>query len=284
MRPHPSLALVALLAPLAAIGGCHERAPESADVAARVDDRVVPYARFEEYLRAQVGEAAGGLDSPVLSGLFDQFVGEELLTRLAIDEGRVPPTARHREAVQALLVDADESVPTAAVEAWYRQHSESFTLSERVRLRHLLVATRADAEEARRRIESGEDFGDVARAMSLDPSAAAGGDQGELALEDLPAPFAAHVGSLQPAEVGEPLQASDGWHLFQVLELLPLRQRELVEVAPEIEARLRQEQGDALLARRLAEATDRYNVVVYVQNLPFDYRGEHAREPGGDRP
>ena len=275
-----ALALAAFVVAATALA-CRPPAPESADVAARIDGSVVPYARFEAYLRTQVGETAGGLDSQALSGLFDQFLREELLTRLAVDEGRVPPGASHRQAVEALLADADARVPPAALESWYREHAETAALPERLRLRHILVPSRQEAEAAKRRLDAGEEFGAVAREVSADPSAEAGGDQGELALDDLPAAFAPHVAALEPGAVGEPLQASDGWHLFQVVERLPRRERSLEELAPEIEARLRQERGDALLERRLAEAADRYNVVVYAQNLPFEYRGEHRR-PGGD--
>jgi parvulin-like peptidyl-prolyl isomerase len=119
--------------------------------------------------------------------------------------------------------------------------------------------------------------------MSVDPSAQQGGDQGELALEDLPAAFAPHVAALEVGEVGDPLQAADGWHLFQVVERLPARERPFDEVAADIADRLRQQQGDALLEQRQAEAAGRYNVVVYAQNLPFEYRGEYASGPAGDR-
>ena len=284
MRARRQRLAAALLGLLAALGGgCRAApAPESADVAARVADHDVPYARFDRYVRAQIGEPVGGLDSQVLSGLFDQFLREELLTRLAVDEGRVPADSGHRAAVEALLADANVNIPPAAIQEWYESHRAELVLPERLRLRHIFVPTREAAEEARRRVEAGEDFAAVARAVSADPSAEAGGDQGELALDDLPAAFAAHVAPLAAGTVGEPLQANDGWHLFQVVQRLPARERTLAEVAPEIEERLRQRQGDELLERRLAEAADRYNVVVYGQNLPFEYRGEHSRRAVGD--
>ena len=85
------------------------------------------------------------------------------------------------------------------------------------------------------------------------------------------------MGRLAAGEVGEPIQASDGWHLFRLDERLPARLRRFDEVAPEVTDRLRRQRGDALLARRLGEAADKYNVLVYAQNLPFDYRGDHPR-------
>jgi parvulin-like peptidyl-prolyl isomerase len=237
----------------------------------------VPYSRFEDFLRRQVGEGAGSLDSRVLSRLLDQFLEAELLTRLAKDEKRLPAAGGDRQALDSLLADADAPVVPAEVEQYYRLHRDEFALPERVRLHHLLVASGAEARRIEQRLRAGEDFPAVARELSLDPSAPAGGDQGEIALEDLPAPSAQQVGLLSAGQVGEPIQASDGWHVFRLDERLPPRQRPLEEVSAEIAARLRRQRSDALLAQRLQEATDRYNVVVYAQNLPFDYRGAHPR-------
>jgi parvulin-like peptidyl-prolyl isomerase len=279
-RPYTGIGSTSPLMALAltfALAACHRDVPVSADVAARVAGQAVPYARFEEYLRRQVGEGAGALDSRVLSRLFDQFLDAELLTRLAVDQKRIPPTGNERQAVDALLAEADAPVSPAAVEAYYRAHAGDFQLGERVRLHHILVAAAGEATRAKGRLDGGEDFAAVAREVSLDPSAPVGGDQGEIALEDLPVPFAQQVARLAPGEVGDPIQASDGWHLFRLDQRLDARQRPFDEVAGEITERLHRQRGDALLAQRLSEAADRYNVVVYAQNLPFDYHGDHPR-------
>lgn len=244
---------------------------------ARIADQSVPYSRFEEFLRKQMGEGAGALDSRVLSRLLDQFLDAELLTRLAVEEKRVPPGGKGRQALDSLLADADVPVERVEAEQYYRTHQQEFALPERLRLHHLLVATAGEARRIEERLRAGEEFTALARELSLDPSAPGGGDQGEIAVDDLPPGFAAQVARLQPGEVSEPIQASDGWHLFRLDERLEARLRNFDEVEGEITDRLRRQRGDALLARRLAEAADKYNVVVYAQNLPFDYRGDYPR-------
>jgi hypothetical protein len=256
---------------------CHRDAPISADVVARIGGQQVPYARFEEFLRKQVGDGAGALDSRVLSRLLDQFLDAELLARLAVDEKHVPPASGEGQALDSLLADADVRVEPVEAEQYFRTHEGEFALPERLRLHHILVSSGADAQRVAQRLSAGEDFAAVAREVSLDPSAPAGGDQGEIALDDLPPAFAQQVERLQPGEVGEPIQASDGWHLFRLDERLPARHRVFAEVSGEVTDRLRRQRGDALLAKRLADAADKYNVVVYAQNLPFDYRGDHPR-------
>ena len=269
----PFAAAALCLLPLLA---CHREAPISADVVARIGGRQVPYARFEEFLKKQVGEGAGALDSRVLSRLLDQFLDAELLTRLAADAKRPAGADGQRGALDALLAEAEVPVEPVEAEQYYRTHESELALPERLHLHHILVSAEADARRIAQRLAAGEDFAALARELSLDPSAPAGGDQGEIALDDLPA-FAQQVERQSPGEVGEPIQAADGWHVFRVDERLPARRRAFAEVAPEITDRLRRQRGDALLAQRLAEAADKYNVVVYAQNLPFDYRGDHPR-------
>jgi parvulin-like peptidyl-prolyl isomerase len=266
---------------------CQREAPVSADVVARIGGQPVRYERFEEFLRHQVGDGAGALDSKVLSRLLDQFLDDELLTRLAADGKKAPAPAASpgaasnvedgRQALDALLAEAAAPVPPEEVDRYYRAHAAELQLPARVRLHHILVATGPEAQRVAQRLAHGEDFAAVAREVSLDPSAPAGGDQGEIALDDLPTAFATQVEHLTAGEIGEPIQASDGWHVFRLDQRLAARQRPLEEVSGEIADQLRRQRGDALLARRLHEAADRYNVVVYAQNLPFDYRGEHRR-------
>ncbi len=80
-------------------------------------------------------------------------------------------------------------------------------------------ATRTKVEAIRARIVRGEDFGEVAKKESEDPSAALGGDLGWLRPKDLREPaFANAVGSLKVGEVSPPVLTVYGYHLIQVTD------------------------------------------------------------------
>lgn len=84
-------------------------------------------------------------------------------------------------------------------------------------------ASRAKIEALRARIEGGEDFGEVAKKESEDPSAALGGDLGFLRQKDLREPaFANAVGSLKLNEVSQPVLTVYGYHLIQITEERPV--------------------------------------------------------------
>jgi peptidyl-prolyl cis-trans isomerase C len=259
----------------AILAGCRLETPVPPDVVAEVAGEALRYESFERYLDDQVGEEAGGLDSVVLSHLFDQYLDEQLLRRRVEEEGLAPAGVSARRAAEVLLAGPEEAVPSAAVETWYRRHAEEYVLPERVRLRQILVSDAETAARARRRIEDGEDFASVARNVSEGPNAERGGDQGELAREDLPRSYAEAVFALDAGEVSPVLESPDGFRLFQVVERLPRRILPVETVAGEIEEELRRQERDRRLVRVVGECRRRYNVQIHAENLPFDYRGAY---------
>ncbi|HVR09496.1 MAG TPA: peptidylprolyl isomerase [Thermoanaerobaculia bacterium] len=278
-----ALAFPAVLA--AGAAGCRRRPPPPApDVAAEAGGVAIRYAEFQDYLARALGDPDAVVASGVLSQLFDQFLEERLLQRLAVDRGLVPAGAAPRRAIDALLRQAAGPPPAAAeIEDYYRRHRQELARPERVRLRQILTEDRATAERAHRAIERGEDFQAVARRLSRDTGAAGGGYQGELARSDLPPSFVDVIFSLRPGEVSRVVPAEYGFHIFQVAERLPQEVMPLAAASGEIAARLRRERADRARASLVRLARSRYNAQVYERNLPFEYEGSygenHATRP-----
>lgn len=272
-------ALVSLLA-LGNLAGCRREAVPPPDRVALVEAEVITYRQFEVYLEQQLGEPGRGLASDVLSRMFDQFLTETLLARLAIDRGLVPPAAGRRAALDRLLA-ADEGVEPVAEEIaeFYRAHRDEFARPERVRLRQILTEDRASAEAALAELRAGAEFGRVAERVSSGAGEPIGGPQGELSRDELPPAFADVIFRLAPGELSEVVEARYGYHVFQVVERLPAEILPLAAARAEIRDRLRRERADSLLAALAEEARTRYNVQVYERNLPFNYRGIFLVDP-----
>ncbi len=260
---------------LAAALGCSSQPPlPGPDVVARLAGEEVRYVDFEAFLRANVGEAGGALASEALSNLFDRFLTEAALTRLAVDRGAVPAATEAREAIEALLAAEPAGAPAEAeVAAWYAAHAAEFRRPERVELRQILTEERLLAERARRELKVGQPFADVLARLGDGAVAPASGDQGVLARDELPAAFAGIVFRLKDGEVSDVVPAEYGFHVFQVVRHLPAETLPLDAVREEIRARLAGERADAAFARLVAEAKSRYAVEVFDRNLPFNYRG-----------
>ena len=269
---------------------CQRSAPPPApDVVARIGETEVRYSQFESYLAKSVGDTGGVLGSDVLSELFDQFLDEKLLAKLAVDRKLVAggSAAAPRRAIDALLQDGLEQQPgpggNAEIARYYQAHQAEFARPERVRVRQILTEDRATAEKALKEIAAGAAFEEVARRLSRDPSAASGGDQGELARADLPPAFAEVIFSLRPGEVSRLVPADYGFHIFQVVGREPARVVPLEEARGEILGRLRQERADRLLRSLVESARGRYNVVIHERNLPFEYEGSYKETHAQNR-
>jgi len=119
------------------------------------------------------------------------------------------------------------------------------TRVQQTEVRHILISpdqVRSE-EEARRqaqslynRIREGASFGDLARANSDDPgSAAQGGRLGWVSPGELVPEFEETMDSLQPGQLGEPVQSQFGWHIIEVLD-----RREVDASREQIRARARE--------------------------------------------
>jgi hypothetical protein len=262
------------------LAACRQEQPPAPDVVARIGESEVRYSQFEGYLERTAGESESALASDVLSQIFDQFLDEELLVRLAGDRGLVAGSgataAARRQAIDALLrAELREEPSEAEIARYYEAHRADFTRPERVRLRQILTEDRATAERALRELAGGAGFAELAARLSRDPSASSGGYQGELAREDLPPAFAEVIFSLQPGEVSPIVPADYGFHIFQVVSRSPAEVVPLDRARGEVRERLRERRADRLLARWVEEARRRYNVRIYERNLPFEYRGSY---------
>jgi parvulin-like peptidyl-prolyl isomerase len=101
---------------------------------------------------------------------------------------------------------------------------EVFSLSvpetiEQVRMRQILVGTEDEALEVLERLDAGEDFGDLAREISLDEATKEeGGEKGWVARDELDLSYAVKVFDLEVGTVSQPIPGPGGYFIFEVEE------------------------------------------------------------------
>jgi peptidyl-prolyl cis-trans isomerase SurA len=123
-----------------------------------------------------------------------------------------------------------------------------------IHARHILfrvMATQADAERAKRRIEQiraqavkGVDFGTLARRYSkYQGPATPDGDLGELPMTVFSDDFRAGLDTLEIGQVSEPLLNGQGYHLFKVLDRAAARPYTLAEIKDQLPEIVRQQKA-----------------------------------------
>ncbi|GIN73847.1 foldase protein PrsA [Bacillus sp. J14TS2] len=85
-------------------------------------------------------------------------------------------------------------------------------------VRHIIVEDEKTAKEAKKKLDDGEDFADVAKEYSTDATAENGGDLGTLSREDpqMDEDFKAAAFDLKEGEVSAPIETQFGWHIIEV--------------------------------------------------------------------
>lgn len=123
---------------------------------------------------------------------------------------------REKLLMEALLNKvAKDAATDAALKAAYDEAAKQAKPETEIHARHILVATKEEADAALKRIKAGEDFAKVAKEVSKD-AADQGGDLGWFTKDRMIPEFADAAFKLNPGEVSEPVKTQFGWHIIKV--------------------------------------------------------------------
>ena len=128
-------------------------------------------------------------------------------------------------------------VTPEAVQAAYDAFVATFQPQEEVRARHILVATRADADAIKAELAAGASFEQLAAAKSTDPSAAQnGGDLGYFSRGMMVKPFEDAAFALtEPGQISEPVESQFGWHVIRLEEKRPTQPPTIEQLGPQLQ-------------------------------------------------
>ena len=113
---------------------------------------------------------------------------------------------------------------------------------EEVQARHILVATRGEAETVIKRLEKGEGFAELAGELSLGPSASRGGDLGYFLAEEMVQAFSDAAFALQPGELSVPVETEFGWHVIRLEDRRVVPPPSFEDLSEQIRAFLEQQE------------------------------------------
>jgi peptidyl-prolyl cis-trans isomerase C len=136
--------------------------------------------------------------------------GQSFEERLKYHRRRTLRDAYYDKAVRGGVTEAE-------AKKVYDEKVAAMKPEEEIHARHILVATKEEAQEVVDRLKKGEDFAKVAKEKSKDPSAE-GGDLGFFARGQMLKPFEDAAFALQVNQISEPVQTQFGWHVIKVEE------------------------------------------------------------------
>lgn len=147
------------------------------------------------------------------------------------------------------------SVTPEAIKVAYDEMVATFKPEDRVRARHILVATEDEAKAVKAELDAGGKFEDIAKAKSMDPGAANGGDLGFFQRGQMVKPFEDAAFALEPGQISDPVQSQFGWHVIKVEEKSKSAPPTLEQATPQIQQQLLFKNFDDIVAQLKAAIT-----------------------------
>ena len=107
-------------------------------------------------------------------------------------------------------------ITEAEIRAVYDEEAKKVSSTERIRARHILVASEKEAKSIAEKIGKGEKFEDLAKQYSLDGSKNYGGDLGYFTAPEMVPAFSTAAFALKKGDVSAPIKTDFGWHVIRL--------------------------------------------------------------------
>jgi peptidyl-prolyl cis-trans isomerase C len=223
MNTSAAVVLAALLLPGAALA--QSEPGQTSTVVASVNGYDITASEIQlaaDDILPQLGEVPPNLRFPFV---VEYLIERHLLAQAAVEEGITESeeytrrlTFYQAKALRDAYFAAElkPSVTDEAVRKSYDEQAAKVEAEERVRARHILVASEDEAKDIAGRLANGEAFEELAAQYSLDGSKEQGGDLGYFTAEEMVDPFSEAAFALEPGEVSQPVQTQFGWHLIKL--------------------------------------------------------------------
>ena len=148
------------------------------------------------------------------------------------------------------------AISPTKVDEYYRKHREEFTSKEEVKLRLIMIPSRAErgnaaaqkalAEEILGKLANGADFERMAQMYSEDASREAGGDWGWVERKTLAPPLEKVAFNLKPGKISSIVELGGNYYILRVDEKKGGVTKPLSEVRADIEKKLQQDEAQRL--------------------------------------
>ena len=136
------------------------------------------------------------------------------------------------------LIDASVTISEEEIKAEFDD-----VYGPRIHASQIVVRTRREAEEVRRKLASGADFGRLARVHSIDRKTAVDNGKMKMPIKPLDRQLWRAVASLKKGGVSSVVRTKYGWHLLKADEIKGRQDAKLEDVKDQLTKSLREKKG-----------------------------------------
>jgi peptidyl-prolyl cis-trans isomerase C len=139
------------------------------------------------------------------------------------------------------------NVTEEAIRQHYEASKDEYKIGEQITASHILVRTEGEAQAVLKELKQGKDFAVLAKARSLDNSAADGGSLGTFGRGEMIPAFEEAAFALKVGEVSSPVRTEFGYHIIKVTDRVAAHARAFEEVRDDIREALIERSVDAFI-------------------------------------
>jgi len=187
---------------------------------------------------------------------------DEYKRRLALYQAKALRDAYFFQKIRPMVTEED-------IRKVYDEEASKLQQTERVRARHILVATQQEAEDILARLAKGEKFEDLAKKYSLDGSKDYGGDLGYFTAAEMVPEFSKATFALKVGETSQPIKTDFGWHIIRLED----RKQGAAQPYDQVKSAIR----NVLLRRKVGEVMEKIRAASKVEIIDEDLK-KYAEE------
>jgi foldase protein PrsA len=151
-----------------------------------------------------------------------QFPNEQVFKQQLSRGNMTIEMLRHQLKNRLLLekiLSKDVTVTDGEIKEYFEANKKAFSTPEVMNASHILVKTKAEANEIVKELKEGADFAKLAKKHSIDPATKdKGGELGFFSREQLVPAIAEEAFSLKTGEISDVVQTSYGYHIIKAGE------------------------------------------------------------------
>jgi peptidyl-prolyl cis-trans isomerase C len=227
-------------------------------VMATVNGKPITKAMVDEHFTQVPATLIAGREEEFRASVIDGLIEQSVVIQEA-ERQNIQNTADFKQQLQlardALLHSillknhVDATVTDATLQEYYEKVKGDFAQPE-VKARHILVDSKAAAEDIIKQLEKGTEFTKLAKEKSKGPSAANGGDLGWFRHEEMAEPFSNAAFAMKKGDYSKtPVQTQYGWHVILVED----KNDNAIPTFSEIEKQLRAQMSEEAVQEYIAE-------------------------------
>ena len=141
--------------------------------------------------------------------------------------------------IQKQIIKAKSTVTQAQIAKYYNENKSRYGTPEKRSVRIILTKTEAQAQSAKKEIESGKSFASVAKSVSIDPTSKANGG---LLKEVIPGEeekaLDTAIFSAKTSVLGGPVKTPFGYYIYEVVTIKAGSQKSLAQVQSTVKQQL----------------------------------------------